>query len=210
MTGYRSVIDAARKRLADRERRVLRDPRFGEIEHAEWGEGPPMLLSHPLLGGFDMMASFAETYIGAGHRFVAPSRFGYLGSSLLPAAVPADQVRPTARERARLEETIDSLFPIRPRKRGVLFDLYVSNPDVQTYPLEEVSVPHPHPQRQGRRPVSIRQRCPGLYTDRAIEAGGDRPGRPSPTGERDPDPAGDSGLHQVRQLTPVIAQIDRL
>jgi pimeloyl-ACP methyl ester carboxylesterase len=34
---------------------------------------------------------------------------------------------------------MDSLFPIRPR--GVLFDLYVSNPDVQTYPLEEISVP---------------------------------------------------------------------
>jgi pimeloyl-ACP methyl ester carboxylesterase len=36
---------------------------------------------------------------------------------------------------------MDSLFPIRPRKPGVLFDLYVSNPDVQTYPLEKLSVP---------------------------------------------------------------------
>ena len=24
---------------------------------------------------------------------------------------------------------MDSLFPVHPRKRGVLFDLYVSNPD---------------------------------------------------------------------------------
>jgi 2-hydroxy-6-oxonona-2,4-dienedioate hydrolase len=38
-----------------------------------------------------MMTGFAETYIGAGHRFVAPSRFGYLGSSLPAAALPADQ-----------------------------------------------------------------------------------------------------------------------
>ena len=91
MTGYLSNIDAARKRLADRERRVLRHPRFGAIEYTEWGEGPAMLLSHPLLGGFDMMTGFAETYIGAGHRFAAPSRFGYLGSSLPPAAMPADQ-----------------------------------------------------------------------------------------------------------------------
>jgi pimeloyl-ACP methyl ester carboxylesterase len=232
MTGYLSSIDAARRRLADRERRVLRHPRFGAIEYTEWGEGPAMLLSHPLLGGFDMMTSFAETYIGASHRFAAPSRFGYLGSSLPPAAMPADQAdayavlldslgigratvfgysgggpsaiqfalrhaerttalilmasalpgkagappkalaqacfgsdrlfwilkcnaptlfarilgmprgfRPTPKERERIEQTMDSLFPVHPRKRGVLFDLYVSNPDVQTYALEEISVP---------------------------------------------------------------------
>ena len=34
---------------------------------------------------------FAVTYIGAGHRFAAASRFGYLGSSLPGAALPADQ-----------------------------------------------------------------------------------------------------------------------
>ena len=48
---------------------------------------------------------------------------------------------PTPEERGRIEQTMDSLFPIHPRKRGVLFDLYVSNPDVQTYVLEEISVP---------------------------------------------------------------------
>jgi hypothetical protein len=74
--GYRRDIDAACRRLADCERRIVRDPRFGDIEYTQWGQGPPMLLSHPLLGGFDMMTGFAETYIGAGHRFVAPSRFG--------------------------------------------------------------------------------------------------------------------------------------
>ena len=49
--------------------------------------------------------------------------------------------RPTPEERERIERTMDGMFPIHPRKRGVLFDLYVSNPDVQTYPLEEISVP---------------------------------------------------------------------
>lgn len=232
MTGYRSGIDAARRRLADRERRILHDPRFGDIEYTEWGEGPPMLLSHPLFGGFDMMTGFAGTYIGAGYRFVAPSRFGYLGSSLPSAAMPADQAgadallldslgidavavfgysgggpsaiqfalrhpgrttalillasalpgkagappkalaraffgsdrifwilksrapslfarilgmpkgfHPAPAQRERIEQIMDSLFPIRPRKRGILFDLYVSNPDVQTYPLEQISVP---------------------------------------------------------------------
>jgi pimeloyl-ACP methyl ester carboxylesterase len=232
MAGYLRDIDVARRRLADCERRILRDPRFGDIEYTEWGDGPAMLLSHPLFGGFDMMTGFADTYIGAGHRFVAPSRFGYLGSSLPPAATPADQAdayallldtlgidraavfgysgggpsaiqfafrhaerttalilmasalpgkagappkaiaqalfgsdrlfwivksyapspfarilgmpkdfHPAPGERERIEQTMDSLFPIRPRKRGVLFDLYVSNPDVQAYPLEEISVP---------------------------------------------------------------------
>lgn len=232
MAGYLRDIDAARRRLADCERRILRDPRFGDIEYTAWGEGPAVLLSHPLFGGFDMMAGFAETYIGAGHRFVAPSRFGYLGSSLPSGAMPADQAdayallldtlgidraavfgysgggpsaiqfafrhakrttalilmasalpgkagappkavaraffgsdrlfwilksyapslfarilgmpkgfRPTPQERGRIEQTMDSLFPIHPRKPGVLFDLYVSNPDVQAYPLEQISVP---------------------------------------------------------------------
>jgi hypothetical protein len=76
--------------IVTRERRILRDPLFGDIEYTARGQGPSVILSHPLFGGFDMMTGFAETYIGAGHRFVAPSRFGYLGSSLPPAAMPAD------------------------------------------------------------------------------------------------------------------------
>jgi hypothetical protein len=88
MGGYRRDIDAARRRLAGCERRILRDPRFGDIEYTQWGQGPAMLLSHPLFGGFDMMTGFAETYLGAGHRFAAASRFGYLGSSLPPRPRP--------------------------------------------------------------------------------------------------------------------------
>ena len=37
-----------------------------------------MILSHPLFGGFDVGPGLAETYVGNYHRFVAPSRFGYL------------------------------------------------------------------------------------------------------------------------------------
>jgi pimeloyl-ACP methyl ester carboxylesterase len=49
--------------------------------------------------------------------------------------------RPAPEERERIEQTMDSLFPIHPRRRGVLFDLYVSHPDVQAYPLEQLAVP---------------------------------------------------------------------
>jgi pimeloyl-ACP methyl ester carboxylesterase len=44
-------------------------------------------------------------------------------------------------ERETISTAAESLFPIAPRKPGVLFDLYVSNPDVQSYPLEELRVP---------------------------------------------------------------------
>jgi pimeloyl-ACP methyl ester carboxylesterase len=232
MGGYRSHVEAARRRLANRERRSIRDPLFGGIECAEWGEGPALVLSHPLFGGFDVGGGLAETYVGDGYRFVAPSRFGYLRSSLPQGAMPADQAdayaalldalgidrsaifgysagapsaiqfalrhpdrttglilmasalpgkagappqpvaqmlfgsdllfwllkryapslfarilgmpkafRPTPDQRQRIVEVEESFFPIRPRKAGVLFDLYVSNPDVQGYPLEEIAVP---------------------------------------------------------------------
>ena len=42
---------------------------------------------------------------------------------------------------AAVVEAGGSMLPVRPRKTGVLFDLYVSNPDVQHYPLEQISVP---------------------------------------------------------------------
>jgi pimeloyl-ACP methyl ester carboxylesterase len=232
MRSYRRDIEAARRRLATRDRRSIQDSRFGCIEYTEWGEGPPMILSHPLFGGFDVGSGIAETYVGDAYRFIAPSRFGYLGSSLPPGAHPADQAdayavlldalgieravifgysaggpstiqfalrhadrttalilmasalpgkagappklvaqmffgsdllfwvlksyspslfarilgmpkafRPTREQWPSIVEIQESLFPIRPRKAGGLFDMYVSNPDVQGYPLEEIAVP---------------------------------------------------------------------
>jgi pimeloyl-ACP methyl ester carboxylesterase len=232
MSRYRRDMVAARRRLANRERRSIQDPRFGSIEYTEWGDGPALIVSHPLFGGFDVGSGLPETYIGGGYRFVAPSRFGYLGSSLPSRAMPADQAdayavlldalgierstmfgysgggpsaiqfalrhpdrttalilmasalpgkagappkpvaqmlfgsdfafwllkryapslfarilgmpktfRPTPDQRQRMVEVEESFFPIRPRKAGVLFDLYVSNPDVQGYPLEDIAVP---------------------------------------------------------------------
>jgi hypothetical protein len=105
MAGYRHGIDAACRRLAGCPRRILRDLRFGDIEYTQWGQGPAMILSHPLLGGFDMMTGFAQTYIGAGHRFAAASRFGYLGSSLPPRPCPPTRRTPTRCSSTRLAST---------------------------------------------------------------------------------------------------------
>ena len=49
--------------------------------------------------------------------------------------------RPTPEQWTGILESEESLFPLAPRKHGLLFDQYVSNPDVQGYPLEQLSVP---------------------------------------------------------------------
>jgi pimeloyl-ACP methyl ester carboxylesterase len=230
MTRYQTDIEAARRRLAAREHHSIQTP-YGSVQYAEHGQGPPLLFSHPLVGGFDVGLGCADTWVGDAFRVIAPSRFGYLGSSLPPSAMPADQAdayallldklgieraamvgfsaggpsviqfalrhpdrtaglvligsalpgkvgrpprpvaqllftdpvlwtlkaylptlflrclgmpkgfRPTPEQRIGILESEESLFPMHPRKRGVMYDSFVSNPDVQGYPLEEISVP---------------------------------------------------------------------
>jgi hypothetical protein len=41
------------------------------------------------------------------------------------------QFRPAGGERDMIRQTWQSFFPVAPRKPGVLFDIYVSTPDVQ-------------------------------------------------------------------------------
>lgn len=47
----------------------------------------------------------------------------------------------TQEESTRVTRMMDSIFPVRDRAQGVLFDAFVSNPDVNSYPLEAVGVP---------------------------------------------------------------------
>ena len=43
---------------------------------------------------------------------------------------------------ADIAETMETILPVSPRADGALFDMYVSNPDINTgYPLEEIAVP---------------------------------------------------------------------
>lgn len=53
----------------------------GPIQYTEFGEGPPMLLVHGAGGGYDQGQYFAKV-IGGNYRWIAPSRFGFLGSSV--------------------------------------------------------------------------------------------------------------------------------
>lgn len=73
-----------RAALASRPTTLVRT-RFGDLEYAESGSGPPLLMIHGTGGGFDQGLLFAQRLAQAGHRVIAPSRFGYLRSSM-----PAD------------------------------------------------------------------------------------------------------------------------
>lgn len=86
---YRQDMAAARARLAAVDRRTV-DTRFGTVEFAERGAGDPVLVSHGVFHGCDGgLASVAD--IVDGRRVIAPSRFGYLGSSLPEEPSGADQ-----------------------------------------------------------------------------------------------------------------------
>ncbi len=89
--GYHQSLVAARNRLDAAPRHSVHSTRSGAIEYADHGDGAPVLVSHPLLGGFDIGINTGRAYIGGGFRLIAPSRFGYLGSTLPAGATPAGQ-----------------------------------------------------------------------------------------------------------------------
>lgn len=62
-------------------RSFIAPTRFGPVEYAVAGEGPPLLMIHGSGGGFDQGLAFARRLVDAGHQVIAPSRFGYLRSA---------------------------------------------------------------------------------------------------------------------------------
>lgn len=227
---YRRDIDAANARLAEVDRRVI-PTRWGALEFAERGVGEPLLVVHGIYHGCDG-GLFTVRDLVHDRRVIAPSRFGYLGSSLPTGATVADQAdafaalldvlgigeidvmgisagttsalqfalrhpervkrlvvlvgnvpgsptaavqpawaRPlygqlpmwalkvlaprtfahlmgvptgfsmTKADERFVTEFIDSILPIAPRFPGILFDIAVSNADVNNYRLEAIGVP---------------------------------------------------------------------
>ena len=76
--------------------------RHGLIEFTTWGTGPAVLVAHGAGGGYDQGLLIAKAYGGDGFRWIVPSRFGYLRSSL-----PADAS--TAAQAEAFAELLDSL-----------------------------------------------------------------------------------------------------
>src|SRR5512144_918673 len=86
---YRRDLNAARLRLAAVDRHVV-STQWGVVEYAERGSGAPLLVV-PGIYQNCVAGLFAVRDLFADRRVIAPSRFGYLGSSMPPNATPAAQ-----------------------------------------------------------------------------------------------------------------------
>ena len=91
---FRATVQADRARVEGRAT-ILASP-FGDLEYRVGGGGseesaPWVLLVHGAGGGYDMGELMAEILLGDGFRWIAPSRFGYLGSSVPGDATPDTQ-----------------------------------------------------------------------------------------------------------------------
>lgn len=65
----------------------------GSIEYARGGSGPPVLVIHGSGGGHDQGRLIAEAVLGEGFSWIAPSRMGYLRSTLPAPASFDDQAQ---------------------------------------------------------------------------------------------------------------------
>ncbi len=87
---YRSTTQADRARVEGRAT-ILASP-WGDLEYLTGGtDGPWVLLVHGAGGGYDLGELMAEILLGEGFRWIAPSRFGYLGSAVPEGGTPDTQ-----------------------------------------------------------------------------------------------------------------------
>ena len=70
--------------------------RHGPVEYVAWGSGPPIIVLHGAGGGFDQGRLLARAVGDGPRRWIAISRFGYLGSPLPPDASPTAQAEALA------------------------------------------------------------------------------------------------------------------
>ncbi len=77
---FRIDMNAAYSRLQGRSQSAPTP--FGEIQYVTGGHGNPVLVVHGGGGGWDQGELLAATVLGDGFHWIAPSRFGYPGSTL--------------------------------------------------------------------------------------------------------------------------------
>ncbi len=66
----------------------------------------------------------------------------YFGSSMRSTMGVPEGFELTPEYEADVAEVMKTILPVSPRADGALFDMYISNPDINTgYPLEEITVP---------------------------------------------------------------------
>ncbi len=86
---YVRDLEAARGRLASVKAQTA-ETAVGPIEYTDAGNGPCLLVSHGIFHGCDGGQRAARDVV-SGHRILAPSRFGYLGSPMPADATAAQQ-----------------------------------------------------------------------------------------------------------------------
>ena len=86
----RELLPVLRDRAQEAEDRRVVSTAFGDVEYAERGRGEPVLLVHGIFHGCDG-GLMSTGDLPHDRRFIAPSRFGYLGSPLPEGATPALQ-----------------------------------------------------------------------------------------------------------------------
>ena len=77
--GYHADITDARARVA---RSSMAITPCGRIEYSVTGDGAPVLVIHGAGGGFDQGEALGAPLAASGFRVIAPSRFGYLRTSV--------------------------------------------------------------------------------------------------------------------------------
>ena len=88
--GLGDALRTAGARIAALKQHALRTP-DGVVRYVDVGDGAPVLLVHGIFGGADAALRQLAPLVPDGHRVIAPSRFGYLGSALPAGASPARQ-----------------------------------------------------------------------------------------------------------------------
>lgn len=86
----RSAMVAANARIDALGQSELHTP-DGVIRYLDIGDGPPVLLVHGVFGGADAALRQLRPLVPDGFRVIAPSRFGYLESTLPAGASPRRQ-----------------------------------------------------------------------------------------------------------------------
>ena len=86
---FRKDMKAAKARIEDEAQVICSES--GVIEFGESGDGPAVLVVHGAGGGFDQGLDLGHALLGDGYRYVAPSRFGYLGTPLREDSSPEAQ-----------------------------------------------------------------------------------------------------------------------
>ncbi len=91
---YQMQMNEAKERIQSESR--LLETKFGTMEYAISGQGKPVLLIHGAGGGFDQGLWLGRICLEGDYQFIAPSKFGYLGSHApeeFSAKLQAEQYR---------------------------------------------------------------------------------------------------------------------